>query len=195
MPLKKHKKNMRTYENCFSSTDAVDWLQKSLQKNPNFGAEVTKEQTVLLLQKLYRAGIIENVREDSNDEEFKVNIFYFKSIFSFLSLARKHNMIKNYKVSVNINKSTILFTVQVSGELYRFSNKSPVRNLRTPGKMDRKPLSDTGNTPHAPRSKERDKENVAEKPEREKSSSRKIKEEMKKQLNLSYFQVMEAFLA
>ena len=73
--MKKHKKNMRTYENCFSSTDAVDWLQKSLQKNPNFGAEVTKEQTVLLLQKLYRAGIIENVREDSNDEEFKVNFF------------------------------------------------------------------------------------------------------------------------
>ncbi len=94
MPLKKHKKNMRTYENCFSSTDAVDWLQKSLQKNPNFGAEVTKEQTVLLLQKLYRAGIIENVREDSNDEEFKVNIFYFKSRFSILSLAREHKMIK-----------------------------------------------------------------------------------------------------
>ena len=70
-----------------------------------------------------------------------------------------------------------------------------MRNLRTPGKMDRKPLSNTGNTPHNPRSKERDKENVPEKPEREKSSSRKIKEEMKKQLNLSYFQVMRAFLA
>lgn len=73
MPLKKHKKNMRTYESCFSSTEAVDWLHKNLQKNPNFGADVTKEQTTLLLKKLFRAGIIENVREDANDEEFKVN--------------------------------------------------------------------------------------------------------------------------
>ena len=73
MPLKKHKKNMRTYENCFSSTEAVDFLHKHLQKNPNFGTEVSKEQTVQLLKKLYRAGIIENVREDSTDEEFKVD--------------------------------------------------------------------------------------------------------------------------
>ena len=46
-----------------------------MQKNPNFGAGVSKEQTTQLLGKLYRAGIIENVREDANDDEFKVNNF------------------------------------------------------------------------------------------------------------------------
>ena len=43
-----------------------------IQKNPNFGTEVTKEQTTQLLKKLFRANIIENVREDAGEEEFKV---------------------------------------------------------------------------------------------------------------------------
>ena len=63
---------MRSYESCFSSTEGIDWLHKNLQKNPNFGSDVTREQTILLLKKLFRAGIIENVREDSGEEEFKV---------------------------------------------------------------------------------------------------------------------------
>jgi len=145
MPLRKHKKNLKTYESCFSSTEAIDWLHKNLQKNPNFGTEVTKEQTTQLLKKLFRANIIENVREDAGEEEFKV-----------------------------------------SGELYRFSTRSPGKMLRTPGKQDRRPLADTGNTPRTSRSKE--KGEGAER--RERSGNRKAKEEMKKQLNLSYFQAL-----
>ena len=52
---------------------AIDWLHKNLQKNPNFGSEVTKEQTIQLLKKLHRAGIIENVKDDSSEEEFKIS--------------------------------------------------------------------------------------------------------------------------
>ena len=52
---------------------AIDWLHKNLQKNPNFGSEVTKDQTVQLLKKLYRAGIIENVKEESAEDEFKLS--------------------------------------------------------------------------------------------------------------------------
>ena len=80
----------------------------------------------------------------------------------------------------------------MSGELYKFSNKSPSRILRTPGKADRKPLSDTGNTPRASRARERSVRESAKKEElgeRDQSGDRKMKEEMKKQLNLSYFQV------
>jgi len=171
MPTKKHKKNLKTYENCFSSSEAIDWLHKNLQKNSNFGTDVTREQTVQLLSKLARAGIIENVR-DEDVQEFR------------------------------------------EGELYRLSNKSPVRNLRTPGKVDKKEgervvLGDVANTPR--RNLEREEfrredksefssiegkervdnikreENVRRK--RESSRGRKAKEEaVKKQLNLSYFQ-------
>jgi len=110
MPVRKHKKNLKTYENCFSSSEVIDWLHKNLQKNSNFGTDVTREQTLQLLSKLTRAGIIENVRE-ADLQEFR------------------------------------------EGELFRLSNKSPVRNIRTPGKADKKGdggrvvLGDLGNTP------------------------------------------------
>ena len=57
---------------------AIDWLHKNLQKNPNFGSEVTKDQTVQLLKKLYRAGIIENVKEESAEEEFKLSGEFYR---------------------------------------------------------------------------------------------------------------------
>jgi len=169
MPTRKHKKNLKTFENCFSSSEAIEWLHKNLQKNSNFGSDVTREQTVQLLSKLARAGIIENVRDDEV-QEFR------------------------------------------EGELYRLSNKSPVRNIRTPGKVDKKDneravLSDVGNTPRRNLREEfredksdlssvegkeraekaRKEENVRRK--RDSSRGRKAKEEaVKKQLNLSYFQ-------
>ena len=74
---------------------------------------------------------------------------------------------------------------KISGELYKFSNKSPVRNIRTPGKENKKPSADTGNKNLCT-----DRYEQVVKPERDKSASRKAKEEMKRQLNLSYFQVL-----
>ena len=47
---------MRTYEDCIGSTELIDWLHKSLQKNVNFGPDVTRDQTIQLLKKLYRYG-------------------------------------------------------------------------------------------------------------------------------------------
>jgi len=169
MPTRKHKKNLKTYENCFSSAEAIEWLHKNLQKNSNFGTDVTRDQTIQLLSKLARAGIIENVR-DEEVQEFR------------------------------------------EGELYRLSTKSPVRNLRTPGKSDKREgervvLGDVGNTPRRNLREEfredkselssvdgKERLDKAKKEEsvrrkRESSRARKTKEEaVKKQLNLSYFQ-------
>ena len=95
MPTRKHMKNLKSYDHCFSASEVIDWLHKNLQKNSNFGSDVTKDQTVQLLNKLVRARIIENVR-DEESQEFK------------------------------------------DGELYRLVEKSPVRQVRTPGKSDKK---------------------------------------------------------
>ena len=46
LPVKKHKKNLRTYEACIGAVELVDWLHRSLQGNVNFGVDVTREQTV-----------------------------------------------------------------------------------------------------------------------------------------------------
>ena len=70
MPCKRHRVRMKTVvENCFSGAEAVDWLHKSLKKNPNFGQDVTKEQTVQLLQKILRAGIVECVHSSSSGSQ------------------------------------------------------------------------------------------------------------------------------
>lgn len=170
MPTRKHKKNLKTYENCFSSAEVIDWLHKNLQKNSNFGTDVTREQTIQLLSKLARAGILENVR-DEDVQEFR------------------------------------------EGELYKLSNKSPVRNIRTPGKVEKKGegervvLGEVGNTPRRNLREEfrgedksdfssvEGKEKVENKEEnngrrkRDSSRGRRAREEaVKKQLNLSYFQ-------
>ena len=178
MPTRKHMKNLKTYDNCFSSSEVVDWLHKNLQKNSNFGSDVTKDQTVQLLNKLIRARILENVR-DEEAREFK------------------------------------------EGELYRLSVKSPVRNLRTPGKSDKKEekrsaLADVGNgnTPRRnlelenykdideeksdissldDRVKSEKKPGLLSRRKRDSSRIRRAKEEAaKRDLNLSYFQSLPA---
>ena len=169
MPTKKHKKNLRSYDNCFSSSEGIEWLHKNLKKNSNFGSDVTREQTVQLLNKLVRAKIIENVR-DEESSEFK------------------------------------------EGELYKFSVRSPVRQVRTPGKSERREAEDRAvfgdvqNTPGKRNLAKEEftgsemstldrKENVEQvrssngRRRREKSRERRSKEEAEKQqLNLSYFQ-------
>ena len=176
MPARKHMKALKTYDSCFSSSEVTDWLQKNLQKNSNFGSDVTKEQTVQLLNKLARARIIENVR-DEDSREFKEN------------------------------------------ELYRLSVRSPVKNVRTPVKSDKKEekrtvLGEVGNTPRRNLEQENyrgaeeersdvssldDREKVERKtslvPRRKRDSSRvrKAREEaVKRDLNLSYFQSLPA---
>jgi hypothetical protein len=79
----------------------------------------------------------------------------------------------------------LFFPVKVSGELYRFSDKSPAKHLRTPGKGERRPLAETGNVVSIGREQKEPQEVRS----REPSRGRKAREEMKKQLNLSYFQV------
>ncbi|XP_046560281.1 DEP domain-containing protein 1A-like isoform X2 [Haliotis rubra] len=62
MPCGRHRRYMRTYDNCFVASGAVDWLLKHLRCNPNFGPEVTRCQTVQLLKKLFKSGVFEDVR-------------------------------------------------------------------------------------------------------------------------------------
>lgn len=62
IPLKRHRWRMRYFDNCFTSTEAVDWLHDYLCHSENFGPWVTRSQVVLLLQKFVQSKIIEEVR-------------------------------------------------------------------------------------------------------------------------------------
>ena len=64
VPRKKHRKHLRTYEDCFTANEVIEWLLRQLKKNPNFDSDVSKEQTLMLLQKLLRAGVIAKIDDD-----------------------------------------------------------------------------------------------------------------------------------
>ncbi|XP_062582034.1 DEP domain-containing protein 1B-like [Saccostrea cucullata] len=69
VPAGRHRRYMKTYEKCFTATEAVDWLHNYLKSNCNFASEVTRGQTLQLLQKLHRARVIEDVRGVKHNQQ------------------------------------------------------------------------------------------------------------------------------
>ena len=42
IPLARHRRYMKTYDECFVASDAVEWLHQYLKNNPNFGTNVSR---------------------------------------------------------------------------------------------------------------------------------------------------------
>ena len=61
MPSKRHRVHMKNVERCFSGSEAINWLHKNLVSDTRFVQDITKDQTVLLLQKFLQTNIIEIV--------------------------------------------------------------------------------------------------------------------------------------
>ncbi|XP_066472521.1 DEP domain-containing protein 1B [Tiliqua scincoides] len=62
MPLRKHRCHFKSYERCFTASEAVDWLHRLLRHNQNFSPEVTRTQTVQLLRKFLKNHVIEDIK-------------------------------------------------------------------------------------------------------------------------------------
>ena len=74
VPRKRHWRQLRQYENCFTASEAVSWLHLQLKVNPHFGPAVTKDQIQQLLCKFLKAGVFEDVRGvECKVEHFKDN--------------------------------------------------------------------------------------------------------------------------
>ncbi|XP_063818919.1 DEP domain-containing protein 1B [Pseudophryne corroboree] len=71
MPQKRHRVHFKTYDRCFTASDAVDWLHELLQCNQNFGPEVTRSQTIQLLKKFQKNHVIEDVKGRWGSEDFE----------------------------------------------------------------------------------------------------------------------------
>ncbi|KAF4525359.1 hypothetical protein B566_EDAN007842 [Ephemera danica] len=76
MPTKKHRKGFRVVESCFTGEEAVTWFLRTLRKNENFGCNVSWEQTQLLLEKFFLAGVFTTCGEDMG--KFKPNSTLYK---------------------------------------------------------------------------------------------------------------------
>uniref|UniRef100_A0A8D0G3S7 DEP domain-containing protein 1B n=1 Tax=Sphenodon punctatus TaxID=8508 RepID=A0A8D0G3S7_SPHPU len=73
MPLRKHRSHFRSYDSCFTASEAVDWLHVLLRHNQNFGPEVTRPQTVQLLKKFLKNHVIEDIKGRWDKEDFADN--------------------------------------------------------------------------------------------------------------------------
>jgi len=70
MILKKHRYRFKTYNDCFTGSEAVEWLHDLLKSHRNFGSHVTKEQTIKLLKKFLRFHVIEDMNGSYGTEDF-----------------------------------------------------------------------------------------------------------------------------
>ena len=136
LPRKKHRKHLRIYEDCFTANEVIEWLFRQLKKNPNFDSDVSKEQTLMLLQKLFRAGVIVRLDDDLSSSISKSNSMLTKTPSAMLTGSNDR--------------------FKPGNDLYRLAPKA-TSVLHTPGKKSREeskiglgirsPLEDLGNTP------------------------------------------------
>ncbi|XP_032237571.1 DEP domain-containing protein 1B isoform X2 [Nematostella vectensis] len=82
LTVKRRRYRMKTYEDAFLASEAIDWLHGYLQSNPNFGPNVSRQQAVQLCQKFLNNGVIEDVRGKNYNSVFEDNShpFRFKNI-------------------------------------------------------------------------------------------------------------------
>jgi hypothetical protein len=65
IPLKRHRRHIKVYDNCFTGQEAVNWFQSVLQNCFHRGNSVTREQTIQLLNKFLKAGVFQNINAES----------------------------------------------------------------------------------------------------------------------------------
>ncbi|XP_060555654.1 DEP domain-containing protein 1B-like isoform X2 [Ruditapes philippinarum] len=109
IPLGRHRRYMKTYDDCFVASDAVDWLHQYLKKNPNFGTDVSRAQSVQLLQKLHKAKVFEDVRgQKHNRGEFTDSSRLFRLTLSSPSKAvRTPIALRNNLKLANLRRSPL----------------------------------------------------------------------------------------
>ena len=76
MELKKKRWRLKTYDQCFSGIEALDWMHTYLQNSPAFDSHVTREQAFSLLQKFLENNIFESVLGKSYKRFQDTNFLY-----------------------------------------------------------------------------------------------------------------------
>ncbi|XP_033116295.1 DEP domain-containing protein 1B-like [Anneissia japonica] len=71
MHPKRHRWRMRHYDNCFTSTEAIEFLLNHLHNDTNFGPWVTRDQTSRLLSKFIENRVIVEVKSSSSKGPFE----------------------------------------------------------------------------------------------------------------------------
>lgn len=70
IPVGRRRRYMKTYDKAFTANEAIDWMHSYLKNNPNFGTDVTRQQTIQLLGKLLKARIFEEAQSSKKKHDF-----------------------------------------------------------------------------------------------------------------------------
>lgn len=73
VPVKRRRWRMKVFEDVFVASEALDWLHGFLKENPNFDADVTRQQAVQLCSKFLKNGIIVDARGKQYNGTFEDN--------------------------------------------------------------------------------------------------------------------------
>uniref|UniRef100_A0ACB8F4W2 Uncharacterized protein n=1 Tax=Sphaerodactylus townsendi TaxID=933632 RepID=A0ACB8F4W2_9SAUR len=100
MPRRKHRQHFKKYGNCFTASEATDWLHELLKSNNNFGLEVTRQQTVQLLRKFLKNHVIEDIKGRWGSENFddNNNLYRFPSASPVRSLPNRCPLSENKNI-------------------------------------------------------------------------------------------------
>ncbi|XP_044157197.1 DEP domain-containing protein 1A isoform X5 [Bufo gargarizans] len=130
MPLKKHRQNFKTYGNCFTSADAIDWLHHLLKNNSNFGSEVTRQQTIQLLRKFLKNHVIEDLKGRWGTEDLDDNhqLFRFPSTSPIKTIPSRQPLWKRSSLENVFKEKENLF------KMPHFSKRTPKRRGSLDGK-------------------------------------------------------------
>ncbi|XP_040216661.1 DEP domain-containing protein 1A isoform X3 [Rana temporaria] len=124
MPLKRHRIHFKTYGNCFTSSEAIDWLHQLLRNNSNFGTEVTRQQTIQLLRKFLKNHVIEDLkgRWGTEDLEDNHNLYRFPSTSPVKTIPNRQPLWKRSSLENVFKEKDNMF------KMPHFSKKTPKRH-------------------------------------------------------------------
>ncbi|KAG8437152.1 hypothetical protein GDO86_008013 [Hymenochirus boettgeri] len=124
MPLKKHRQHFKTFGNCFTASEAIDWLHHMLKTNSNFGSEVTRRQTIQLLRKFLKNHVIEDLkgRWGTEDLEDNTSLYRFPSTSPIKTIPNRHPLWKRSSLENVFKEREGLF------KMPHFSKRTPKRH-------------------------------------------------------------------
>ncbi|NP_001085413.1 DEP domain-containing protein 1A [Xenopus laevis] len=132
MPLRKHRQHFKAYGNCFTASEAIDWLHQLLKTNSNFGSEVTRQQTIQLLRKFLKNHVIEDLKGRWGTEELEDNnsLYRFPSTSPVKTIPSRPPLWKRSSLENVFKEKEHLF------KMPQFSKKTPKRRASVDSKEE-----------------------------------------------------------
>ncbi|XP_067893362.1 DEP domain-containing protein 1B-like isoform X4 [Heterodontus francisci] len=128
MPLRKHRLHLKKYSNCFTASEAVDWLHELLRNNSNFGPEVTRQQTLQLLRKFLKNRVIEDIKGkwgaenlDDNSQLYSVSLNRFPTTSPLKVVPSRRPFYKTNAAGIN---------TKAKGDFCEIPKENEIRQLQ-----------------------------------------------------------------